>query len=129
MKLIEKKLFLTLFAVVVGLWSFAQNRHISGTVTDDDNYPVAGVVVRVKGAQVYTTTDINGKYIISARMDSVTLRFTFPGCLDEEIGVPAGQTILDVKLYCNILNTNYYHKTETVIIRRENISKKLLRNE
>ncbi|MDR1680421.1 MAG: TonB-dependent receptor [Prevotellaceae bacterium] len=56
----------------------AQNKTISGTVTDAANVPLAGVTVRVQGTASAVATDAVGKYAISAGPENV-LEFSFIG--------------------------------------------------
>lgn len=65
----------------VSLW--AQNRTISGTVTDDTDEPVPGASVVVKNTTIGTLTDIDGKFTIDAPADA-TLVFSFMGYSTKE---------------------------------------------
>ncbi|HVK97013.1 MAG TPA: SusC/RagA family TonB-linked outer membrane protein, partial [Flavisolibacter sp.] len=58
--------------------TFAQNRAITGRVTDQEGSPVAGVTVTVKGSTTATVTDANGTYSILAPANS-TLVFSSVG--------------------------------------------------
>ncbi|MES2776434.1 MAG: TonB-dependent receptor [Bacteroidota bacterium] len=58
--------------------SFAQERKITGKVTDAQNQPLAGVTVKVKGKTASTTTDATGAYTITAAPTDV-LVFTSVG--------------------------------------------------
>ncbi|MCX2493491.1 TonB-dependent receptor [Pedobacter sp. PF22-3] len=76
MKKLLQSLFVFLFFASTAM---AQNRTITGTVTSsEDNLPIPGVSVKVKGTQTGTVTDANGKY--SVRVDgSKELEFNFIG--------------------------------------------------
>lgn len=86
---------LTLLCVLMMQISFAQERTVSGTVTDDTGFPVPGVNVVVKGTTTSTQTDFDGKFQISVA-PSQTLVFTYIGMATQE--VLASQTTLTVKL-------------------------------
>jgi len=93
-----KKLLL-LFIVLCGLIlpALGQQKTITGTVNGtDDNLPIAGVSVLVKGTTVGVITDQNGKYQISAPAGS-TLEFRFVGMKTKEI-VVGTSNIYDVSL-------------------------------
>jgi TonB-dependent starch-binding outer membrane protein SusC len=65
----------------------AQQLSVSGVVTDaSDGSPLIGVSVLVKGTTQGTTTDVNGKYRVSAHQGS-TLVFTYIGMEKQEISV------------------------------------------
>jgi hypothetical protein len=64
-----KKLLLVslCFLVLCITQVFAQNRTVTGTVTaKDDGLPIPGVTVKIKGTNVGTPTDVNGKFSLSA---------------------------------------------------------------
>ena len=78
------------------LW--AQNVQISGVVTDAaDGQPLPGVSVVVKGANVSSATDANGRYTINAAGDATTLVFSYVGFKTQEQAV-AGRATINVVL-------------------------------
>ncbi|MBD0294390.1 MAG: carboxypeptidase-like regulatory domain-containing protein, partial [Flavisolibacter sp.] len=83
---------LLLFTVVV----FAQ-KTISGRVTNAANQPVAGASVVVKGTNIGTTTDQQGRYTISIPNDQATLVVSFVGLGSREMAV-SGRSSLDFVL-------------------------------
>ena len=86
---------LTLLSVLMMQISFAQERTVSGTVTDETGFPVPGVSVVVKGTTTNTQTDFDGKFQISATPQQ-TLVFTYVGLGTKE--VLAAQTTVNVNL-------------------------------
>jgi len=76
-----KKLILSLFVTVLfANFAFAQNRTITGTVTDaEDGAPLPGVSVRITGASGGSMTNADGKYTLSVPSNSSTLQFSFIG--------------------------------------------------
>lgn len=71
----------------------AQEREISGTVTSAvDGLPLQAVSVVIKGTTTGTSTDIDGKYIITAPEDA-TLIFSFIGFTTQEIPIEGKTTI------------------------------------
>ena len=69
--------FLTLFLALVVQISFAQEKTISGTVSDESG-PLPGVSVLIKGTTTGTETDFDGKYSIKAKTGDV-LVFSYLG--------------------------------------------------
>ena len=73
--------FKWIFALLLAFsmqFSFAQEKTISGTITDGQGLPLPGVNVVVKGTARGTQTDFDGKYSISASQGEV-LQFSFVG--------------------------------------------------
>lgn len=64
----------------------AQNRTVSGTVTDGKKLPLPGITVTVLGTKTAVQTDANGKYTISADNES-TLEFKALGFTTQTIKV------------------------------------------
>ncbi|MBS42938.1 MAG: SusC/RagA family TonB-linked outer membrane protein [Nocardioides sp.] len=69
---------LTLLLAFVVHISFAQDKTITGTVTDADGLPLPGVNIVVEGTTTGTQTDFDGNYAISASAGQ-TLLFTYIG--------------------------------------------------
>lgn len=69
---------LTLLLAFVVHISYAQDKTITGTVTDADGLPLPGVNIVVEGTSTGTQTDFDGNYAISAR-EGQTLLFTYIG--------------------------------------------------
>lgn len=65
---------------------YAQEKTVTGIVTDNTNLPVPGVNVLVKGTQKGVSTDFDGKYGISAAPGE-TLVFSYLGFKTKEIKV------------------------------------------
>lgn len=62
---------LTLLLALVVQISFAQQREVSGSVTDEEGLPLPGVNVLVENTNRGTQTDFDGRYTISAREGEV----------------------------------------------------------
>lgn len=75
--------------------TFAQERAVSGTVSDNTGLPLPGVSVLVKGSKTGTQTDFDGKYSIKVA-PSQTLVFSYIGMKTQE--VKASSTTVNVKL-------------------------------
>lgn len=78
-----------------------QQHTITGRVSDHDGEPLEGVTVRVKGADMATTTDSDGRYAIAAPTDDATLSFSLMGFKPSELPI-AGQTVIDVSLEATV---------------------------
>lgn len=77
------------------------NVTVSGVVTDEENKPMPGVNVLVKGTTDGTTTDIDGRYTLSVADGSAVLVFSFIGFQTTEVLV-GNQTVIDVSLKADI---------------------------
>ncbi|MBI9040617.1 SusC/RagA family TonB-linked outer membrane protein [Lutibacter sp.] len=86
---------LTLILVLLVQISFAQEKTISGTVTDESG-PLPGVNVIIKGTNNGTQTDFDGKYSIKAKSGDIIV-FSYVGMTAVEKTVGSG-SIIDAKL-------------------------------
>lgn len=70
--------------------------NVSGVVTDENNEPLIGATVMVKGSTTGTSTDMDGKYSIKAP-DNATLLFSYVGYtpINEKLN---GRTTLNVSM-------------------------------
>ena len=87
---------LTLLLAFVLQASFAQDKTISGTVTDQNNLPLGGVNILVKGTTDGTQTDFDGNYTINAKTGA-TLVFTYIG-LKEATAVVGGNAVINIQM-------------------------------
>ncbi len=87
---------LTLLLVLIVQFTFAQEKSISGSVTDDTGLPLPGVNIIIKGTSTGTQTDFDGNYTIEAAQGQ-TLVYSYVGFQSQEIAVGASNTI-DVTL-------------------------------
>lgn len=83
---------LTLLLALVAQISFAQEKSISGTVTDADGLPLPGVNILVQGTTSGTQTDFDGNYSIRASVGDV-LTYTYLGMSSETRTVGAASVI------------------------------------
>ncbi len=88
-----KKIVLSVAAILMACTSvFAQNKQVSGTVTGPDKSPVVGATVVVEGTTLGTSTDMQGKYTLSAPVNG-TLVFSFIGYEDTKIAINGKTTV------------------------------------
>ncbi|MBQ7772832.1 MAG: carboxypeptidase-like regulatory domain-containing protein, partial [Bacteroidales bacterium] len=72
------KLILAVLSLFAVSFANAQNITVKGTVTDQSGEPVIGVYVLLQGSSAGTSTDVDGRYEISAPANG-TLEFTLVG--------------------------------------------------
>src|SRR3954470_22208673 len=87
--------FFVLFIVLIAQITFAQERVVSGVVSDNAGLPLPGVTVLVKGTKAGIQTDFDGKYSIKA-MPNQILIFSYIGMKTQE--VTTNSTTINVKL-------------------------------
>lgn len=88
-----------------------QSRLIKGKVIGaDDNMPVPGVSIVIKGTTLGTQTDANGNYSLDVSNDDAVLVFSSIGYESQEIPV-AGKTTIDVSLGADVTTL-----TEIVVV-------------
>ena len=93
---------LTLFLALIVQISFAQERTISGTVSDESG-PLPGVTILKKGTTQGTETDFDGNYSIQAKTGDI-LVFSFVGMKSTERTVGTSNQITVVLEGDNILD-------------------------
>jgi TonB-linked SusC/RagA family outer membrane protein len=86
---------LVLLLVLVAQITFAQERAVSGVVSDNAGLPLPGVSVLVKGTKSGTQTDFDGKYTIKAAPNQALI-FSYVGMTNQEI--KASSVTVNVKL-------------------------------
>ena len=94
--------FLTLILVLIVQVTFAQEKTVSGTVSDESG-PLPGVSVVVKGTTSGTETDFDGKYSITVKTGDI-LRFSFVGMTAKEVVVGDSNVINIILEADNVLD-------------------------
>jgi len=113
MKKLYKRLSLTLgLLLMFGSMVLAQERVVSGTVTDEAGAGMPGVNVLVKGTTTGTASDANGAFSIQIPNDQASLVFTFVGYATSELVVGARSTVNiqltpDVQTLSELVVTGY----------------------
>ncbi len=99
-----RKLLLTVVSFCcITFMMYAQQKVITGTViSGDDNLPIIGATVQIKGTTTGVATDLDGKYTIEAS-EGQTLVFRFAGLATQEVVVGPGSTI-DIIMQVDVLN-------------------------
>ncbi len=67
-------------------FSFAQQRTVSGTVSDNNGLPLPGATVIIEGTTTGTSADFDGNYSIDTSVGDV-LRFSYVGYSTQSIEV------------------------------------------
>ncbi len=77
--------------------SLAQERTVTGVITDENGVSIPGVNVILKGTTTGTVSDVDGKYSIKVPGSETILSFSFVGYTNQEIQV-GQQSIINVTL-------------------------------
>jgi TonB-linked SusC/RagA family outer membrane protein len=95
-----RKLFLLFFVMLaISITVHAQNRTVTGTVTDEKGETLPGVTIQVKGSTNSTVTNINGKYSIKVtNLQNVVIGVRFVGYAYQEKTVKVGEMTADFNL-------------------------------
>ena len=72
--------------------SFAQNKKITGAISDSNNLPLAGVTIIVDGTRKGVVSNFDGEYTISAKTSDV-LKFSYVGMQTQFVTVGDTSTI------------------------------------
>lgn len=107
-----KKRLLLLWAIICSLSSIAiaQNRTITGKVTDVQGAPLPGVSVLVKGTNLGTQTDKTGNFSLNVPSTAKTLLFKYISFQDQEIDI-SNSTSVNVSL-----KESYADLNEVVVV-------------
>lgn len=85
-----------LLLVLIAQLTFAQERVVSGTVSDNTGMPLPGVSVLVKGTKTGTQTDFDGKYSIKAAPNQVLI-FSYIGMQSQEVAASSSNVNAKLK--------------------------------
>ncbi len=92
---LTKQLFFTISMMLLSYTAFGQNG-LTGQVIDNNNMPLPGVSVVIKGTTAGTITDFDGNYNLNTELsDSTLLVFSYVGFKTQEIVVD-GQSVINV---------------------------------
>jgi TonB-linked SusC/RagA family outer membrane protein len=85
--------------------TMAQQKSVSGKVTDDTGQPLPGVTVIIKGTTQGTVTNVDGEYSIPSVPKNTTLQFSFVGMRSHEV-VVGNQNTINVQMVVDVLGIN-----------------------
>jgi TonB-linked SusC/RagA family outer membrane protein len=91
-----KKVLLLMVMVLSASWLMAQQKSVSGKVTDTRNEPVPYASVKIKGAKTGVAADVNGEFKIFAKKGDV-LEVSGVGVTTKEVTV-GDETIINVQV-------------------------------
>ena len=106
---------LTLLLAFVVHISYAQDKTITGTVSDADGLPLPGVNIVVEGTTSGTQTDFDGNYAISAS-EGQTLLFTY-------IGQKPATRVVGASSVINVQMTEDAQALEEVVVTAQGIKR------
>ncbi|AFD08714.1 SusC/RagA family TonB-linked outer membrane protein [Solitalea canadensis] len=91
------QVMLVVLLLVISATALAQQRTVTGTViSSDDKQPLPSVTVLIKGTNIATQTDLEGKYSIKTS-DGATLVFSYVGYTTREVTL-GSSNVIDVTL-------------------------------
>ena len=97
---------LCLFMAMGLVHAFAQNRTITGKVTDaKDGSPLPGVTVRIAKTSLGTLTNAKGEYTLTAPDNAPALEFSFIGFDTRQVAIE-GRTTISIQLNANEKSLN-----------------------
>lgn len=97
----KNKLFVLFFFLFVGLFSSLHAQTIKGTVYDENNDPLMGVSVFIKGTSVGTATDLEGAFSLIVPEGTKMISFSYIGYETMQEKVSS-----DMKVHMSPLATN-----------------------
>lgn len=83
----KKFLFMLLAVLTATLGAYAQNRTVTGTVTDEGGDPLVGATVSVVGGSQATATDIDGAFRLQVPASAKKLNVTYVGMQPTEVAI------------------------------------------
>lgn len=110
---------LTLLLALVVQISFAQQKTVSGTVTDDIDLPLPGVNIIIKGTTSGTQSDFDGNFSINTEVGQ-TLVFSYVGFATQEVPVTLATNTVNLRLQPDaavldaVVVTGYTRRNQTV---------------
>ena len=88
-----RRFLCTVLLACIVVVNFAQSKKVTGTVTDKDNFPLAGATVQAKGANVTVQTSSDGTFNIEVPSSTSALIFSYVGYDDKEVSIGASNQI------------------------------------
>ncbi len=83
--------------LLTSFFSYAQEKKVSGKVTDENGAPMDNVSVVVKGQTAGTLTDAKGLYSLNVPGDNTVLVFSYAGYINQEMNT-SGKTSINLQL-------------------------------
>lgn len=115
-----RKIVTFLVMLCIALPALAQ-RTVTGTVTDENGSPLAGVSVQPRGAKTGTSTDQNGKFSLVVGEDVRFLVFTSVNTERLEVSI-AGKSVIEVSLKAKDLSLEEVVVTGYQTVRKKDVA-------
>ena len=96
---------MVILLLLISQFIFAQNKTVSGTVTDKNGVPIAGVSVTAKGTTLGVTTNSTGNFSLSVPSNVNVLVLSSIGYGTQEVDI-SGKTSVTVSLTESISSLN-----------------------
>ena len=93
---LSKRGYITLLALLVSIITFAQGVTVKGTVLDENQEPLIGATVQVKGETTGAAADLDGNFTLKAKKNA-TLVVSYIGYLTQEVRLQ-GKTQITIQL-------------------------------
>ncbi len=87
----------TLFFVAASVGAYAQQKAVSGKIVDNENQPLPGVTVVVRGTTQGTVTNLDGEFVLTGVTPETVLSVSFVGMLTQQITV-GGQSSINLTM-------------------------------
>lgn len=110
-------LICTLVCLLCSQGLFAQQKTITGTITDTKGEALIGVSVIAKGATTGTMTDLDGKYSLAVPSTSNTIIVRYIGMKEKEVAITG--TVVDI-----VMEEDHSQLEEVVVIGYGTVRKK-----
>ncbi len=85
-QVLQKLLFSVLFICVATL-TYAQQRTVTGTVTDEQGTPLAGVSYTLVGLNAGGTTNETGTFSVTVRNNNTSVQFSYVGYQTQTVNI------------------------------------------
>lgn len=93
---LSKRGYIALLALLVSIVTFAQGVTVKGTVLDENQEPLIGATVQVKGETTGAAADLDGNFTLKAKKNA-TLVVSYIGYLTQEVRLQ-GKTQITIQL-------------------------------
>ncbi|MEO9571958.1 MAG: TonB-dependent receptor [Polaribacter sp.] len=92
-----KKVLTIIIVVLMSSFTFSQEKIIKGKVTDENNTPLPGVSIFVKGTTDGAVSDMDGEYRIEVKKDNAVIVFSYLGykTIEHTVG---DKSIVNIKM-------------------------------
>src|SRR6266404_1479258 len=109
LKLTALRMWFVICTISLSTITFAQQKLVTGKVTDPNNQPIIGATVVVPGTNVATQTDVNGNFSINVPAGKNSLLLSSVGYETREIALKGGAVTA-------VLNVSTSNLNEVVVI-------------